>query len=119
MMFSLKQARILEALMTIPYYPREQHALILEQVYKFARSAQDANLEKFVDDAVQAMRQWSGVGELRGLWCNRYKPADGVEACSTLPGHSPADIENERLLAHHEVKALEKRKVILDALKGA
>ncbi len=32
------------------------------------------------------VKTWPGMGEVRGLYCLRFTPADGIEADCTLPG---------------------------------
>ena len=36
---------------------------------------------------------WPGPSEVRGLFCTRFKPADGKEADCQLPGYSSGDLE--------------------------
>jgi len=43
--------------------------------------------------AAQVHGTWEGPGELRAMFCCRYKPADGIEAYSQLPGFCGPDIE--------------------------
>jgi hypothetical protein len=94
MNFTPSQARFCQKLFLIPYYPRENHTDVLEEIAAFADRA-DA-LEWLIL-AASRLKQWPGVGELRGLYCTRFKPADGIEADCTLPGHRPAEIEAENL----------------------
>jgi hypothetical protein len=46
-----------------------------------------------VSEMVNHVGTWPGPAEVRGLFCSRYKPADGIEADCSLPGYSPADGE--------------------------
>lgn len=94
-MFSPEQADILDRLQLIPYYPKDHHHIVLEEIYEFARGAPNENLRWLARTAVASMKQWAGLPELRGLWCSKYKPADGIEADCNLPGHTPAEIEAE------------------------
>lgn len=82
-----------EELAAIPYFPQGSGArlAIAVQMGKFVENNQ--KLRWLVDSAVTAMDEWRGVGELRGLYCTRYKPSDGIERHSTLPGYTPADNE--------------------------
>jgi hypothetical protein len=43
-------------------------------------------------------RRWGGLSELRGLYCTRLKPADGIEADCHLPGYSANDCEAQHAL---------------------
>jgi hypothetical protein len=38
---------------------------------------------------------WNGPVELRGLFCTRFKPADGIKAnCTATMGFTPSDLES-------------------------
>jgi len=52
----------------------------------------DERLE-WLRGAVLGLNEWPGPGEIRGIYCTRFKPADGIEAYSALSGFSPADCE--------------------------
>ena len=41
-------------------------------------------LEWLVERALKLYSRWPGVGELRALYCSRFKPRDGVEAYSEI-----------------------------------
>ena len=54
-------------------------------------------LEWLVERALKLYSRWPGVGELRALYCSRFKPRDGVEAYSEIyqsgfPHESPAPV---------------------------
>ena len=38
--------------------------------------------------------EWKGTAELRGVFCTRFKPADGIEATCSIPGFRAGDIES-------------------------
>jgi hypothetical protein len=98
-----------EGLQLIPYYPKEQHSLVLKQLSKFI--SDQSMLEWFVDAAVNSMPRWMGIGELRGLWCQKRPPLDGVEADSNLPGYTPADNEARVIEEHARIKDAERKKL--------
>lgn len=92
-----EEAKICEALNLIKFYPREFHDAVLDDIAAFAGpEKRPERLRWLVKTAGLAMAAgWSN--ELRGLWCTRFQPADKIEAYSTLPGHTAADIESENL----------------------
>jgi hypothetical protein len=47
-------------------------------------------LHWLVTELVNHVGEWPGPAEVRGLFCSRYRPADGIEADCSLPGYSPA-----------------------------
>jgi len=48
--------------------------------------------------------KWHGPAELRAVLCTRFRPADGVEAFSSLPGFRPEDSEEQYLEQHEQQK---------------
>ncbi len=82
-----------ETLQAIPYYPTSgiAQAAIMREIAKFVD--QPDRLRWLVETAVGNMREWTGVPELRGLYCTRYKPADGNEADCTTPGYTANECE--------------------------
>ena len=59
---------------------------------------------------VDRVGEWQGPVELRGVFCTRFKPADGVEAdCQTSVGFRPADGELRSLTEHALLTEGEKR----------
>lgn len=46
---------------------------------------------------------WNGPQELRGVFCTRFKPKDGIEAnCATTVGFTPLDQEQRYIEQHRE-----------------
>lgn len=84
-----------EELAAIPFFPREEGAkfAVMRHLEKFVSGPRE--LRWLVDAAVGAMRKWEGVAELRGLYCTKFSPADGVESDCSLPGFTPADSEQK------------------------
>ena len=86
-------ASAVEELAAIPYFPQGAGAkvAIASQIAKFVGQANQ--LRWLIDSALNAMPEWKGIGELRGLHCTKFKPADGVEGWCTLSGYTPEDSE--------------------------
>ncbi|HEY1242204.1 MAG TPA: hypothetical protein VGF16_16685 [Bryobacteraceae bacterium] len=106
-----KVRELCRQLLTIPHYPRDEHDLVMESILEFAD--REDGLAWLVKAAKIAMTKanggWAGEGELRGLWCTRFKPADRVEADCTLPGHTPNEIESANVRAHNALLQSERK----------
>lgn len=62
-------------------------------------------LEWLVQNLVNHVSEWPGPAEVRGIYCTRFKPADGIENFNcTLPGFTPED--GEMASATRDVAAL-------------
>jgi hypothetical protein len=80
----------------IPFFPTHEQApaqgAIMRAILRFCDRLD--GLRWLTDTAVERMKKWEGVGELRALYCTRYRPADGLPAVDcTIPGFTPADSE--------------------------
>lgn len=85
--------KALEELSSIPFFPTAEAAQLVIGKHMLKFVSGPTELRWLVDSAVNAMRKWEGIPELRGLYCTRYKPVDGVEGTCSLAGYSPADNE--------------------------
>lgn len=64
-------------------------------------------LDWLVSTMVNQVGEWRGPKEFRGLFCTRFKPADGIEAdCLETPGFTGAALEARSIETHEERKAL-------------
>lgn len=52
-----------------------------------------AQLEWLISTMRDRVGKWEGPRELRGVFCTKFKPLDGIEATSTMPGFTPEDSE--------------------------
>ena len=87
------------------YFPRDPGAAagvmrLLAQMVPHKQA-----LDWLVDEMVNRIGKWHGPAELRGLLCNRYRPADGIERDCSIPGYTPGDGETRSLEAHAQLKA--------------
>jgi hypothetical protein len=82
----------------IPFFPRTAaaQAAIISALDSFVSTVDELNW--LTNTAINHMREWSSLAELRGLFCTRYKPRDGRQEYSSLPGFTAADSE----AAYHE-----------------
>lgn len=83
----------------IPFFPTGVGAktAVMRSLSSFVRERH--HLRWLIDAALNGMREWKGIAELRALYCTRWKPLDGVEGGScSIQGYTPADCE----MAHIE-----------------
>ncbi len=99
-------AGALEEMAAIPYFPESISArsAIGRQLEKFV--SDEAKLRWLVTKAIEVMPKWTGIPEMRGLYCTRFKPADGVEAYCSLPGYRAENCEAAHALAPVDYKQL-------------
>src|ERR1043166_7736980 len=88
----------------IPFFPTESVAIeiIAGEIMKIVEDPE--KLQWLTETACIKMPRWgseyqSGLGELRGLYCWRYRPVDGVEGWSSLPGYRAGDSEAAHMAA--------------------
>jgi hypothetical protein len=113
----------------IPFFPADEDARLeimrqLEAMIGYETlygSTPQERLDWLVDAAVNGMRRWGGIPELRGLLCSRWRPGDRIEAYSSLPGYRPEDSESLVLAEHRNHKAIEAGRMspkLLEATEG-
>ncbi len=51
---------------------------------------------------VNRVGEWPGPAQVRGLFCTRFRPADGIEADCSLPGYTADDCEAQSVAAGPE-----------------
>lgn len=102
---SEKDKAIIEAiseLSCLRYFPADAgtRTAIAKLIDRMTRSATEVRwLTRAMVDQVG---EWQGPKELRGILCQRFAPADGVEAESTHPKFS-AEANEARMLEAHQV----------------
>ena len=116
-----------EKLSAIPFFPSSDGA-VLEIMHQLKNmigggivygSTPQERLDWLVTVAVNAMRTWGGIPELRGLLCTRWKPADGIEGYSSLPGYTEQNSRSLTLAEHRNRKAIEAGKKLPKLLEAA
>lgn len=63
-------------------------------------------LDWLIQTMIDKVGRWHGPMELRGVFCTRYKPADGIEASCSVGEFSPEAIESRAALQSAEYRAL-------------
>src|SRR5438445_11019589 len=71
--------------------------LVAREMAKFVSTVE--SLEWLTQTAINHMRSWS-LTELRGIYCSRYRPADGVEESAT-----ETSVCADRERRYHEIEA--------------
>ena len=56
---------------------------------------------------IDRVGEWKGPKELRGIFCTRFKPRDGIEELSQTSGFTPEDSEMASIWESAERKRLE------------
>jgi hypothetical protein len=81
------------AMSSIPFFPKEEYSqrAIMAEIAKFADRPE--RVDWLASAALRSMREWRGVAELRGMYCTRFKPADGYDEYCSVPGFSANDCE--------------------------
>ncbi len=65
-------------------------------------------LDWLVATMINRVGEWKGPMELRGVFCWKFKPADGIEAnCIESAGFTPSDGEAQ----HHEIQSAERARL--------
>lgn len=73
-------------------------------------------LEWLISTMVDRVGVWNGPVELRGVFCTRFKPADGVEAtCTSTLGFTPEEMEMKAKVP--ELPQGEARRLLVDVSK--
>jgi len=69
--------------------------------------AKQEHLDWLVLALIDHAPEWPGPKEVRGLLCTRFKPRDGIEENTSIPGFSPADCETRNLERSERFRQLE------------
>ena len=80
----------------VPFFPKGERAqaMISELIGQFVNTREE--LDWLTLTACGHIRDWEksgGIAELRGLFCSRFRPADGIGAYSRTPGFTAEDFE--------------------------
>ncbi len=79
----------------MPFFPSSQDnskAVLIEQLISICGSDEQALW--LAMRMTQVFKRWPGEGEMRALYCKRFKPADGYEAVSNeFPEGFPSEAE--------------------------
>jgi hypothetical protein len=92
---------------SIPFYPTTTGGklAVMKVLRSMVSTKQQLNWLTFT--MVNKAGRWKGCGELRGVFCSRFKPADGIEAdCAETAGFTPGELEARTISDHEDRKAL-------------
>lgn len=86
------------------FYPGESATLDADLLQTLSSMVgTSAQLKWLIDTYVRQVGRWTNLHELRGIYCNRYRPADGIEAeCSETPGFTPDEQEMRYIASRDE-----------------
>lgn len=84
----------------LKYFPADQAARLVVMRLLAAMVGTSEQLAWLRSVMVNRVGEWPGTAELRALFATRFRPADGIEGKGycTIAGHTPSDIEAERLV---------------------
>ncbi len=91
------------------YFPADESGIVIAEVAKLLcrMVSTPAQLDWLVQTMIDQAGEWQGPTELRGVYCSRFKPADGIEAdCLTTPGFTAVAAEMRAITTHEEKKEL-------------
>lgn len=88
-------------------FPNDQHAReeIMRIIERMVGTKEQ--LDWLVSSMIDRVGEWKGPREMRGIFCTRFKPLDGIESYASAAGFTPADSESLCLVAHSGYKRLE------------
>lgn len=88
------------------YFPRDESGqkAIMKLVQRMVERPDQ--LRWLINTMIDQVGEWKGPTELRGVYCSRYKPLDGIEADSSHARFSPESNESRAMLEHAAVKRL-------------
>ena len=87
-------AQGVEKLGALRYFPPAEgaHKAVMELLYRMIETPEQ--LDWLVVTMIDRVGEWKGTAELRGVYCTRFKPLDGVEGiCSETPGFTAPELE--------------------------
>lgn len=101
-------ARAVEELGSLKFFPPASgaHGAVMNLLYRMVETPDQ--LQWLVRTMIDRVGQWHGTMELRGVYCTRFKPKDGIEgSCSETRGFTPEELETAQpqtlaLPASHE-----------------
>jgi hypothetical protein len=77
--------RIVGELRVLKFFPNDESSMNAIVRLCGSMCSSEAQVRWLVDRMTSGIyREWPGIGEMRGCFCNRYKPADGITAYSTV-----------------------------------
>jgi hypothetical protein len=80
-----KAAEKIAQLGMLSFFPTEQHARAGVVALVCEMASDSAQVDWLVRRCLQLWSKWEGPGELRAVFCSKFRPRDGVEVCSLLP----------------------------------
>ena len=102
----LEIAKAVEDFGCLRYFPNEPGAreAVMELLERMVESPEA--LRWLVRTMIDEVGEWQGPMELRGVYCTRFPPADGVEAWSSCGKFSPEAIESRAAIESAKYRAL-------------
>lgn len=108
-------ALAVQRLAILKYFPSGD--IVQEEIMSLFERMVDKpeRLDWLVSVLIDQVGEWPGPKEVRAIYCTRFKPADGVEAWSNLPGFTAMDSESLSYERHGQLTEGEKARKELAA----
>jgi hypothetical protein len=88
---------------TMPYWSEAARASVMRYLAEMCPHREA--LRWLVRQVVNYAAKWPGLAEVRGILCQRYDPADGIDGYSTIPGYRADDAEMRYILRERQAFA--------------
>lgn len=85
----------------IPFFPRGEAGMAMVQSAMERFVSTKEQLDWLTVTACDVMQRFS-LPELRGIFCTRFAPADGVYTAAESPGYTPEDAMSRSEMTYHE-----------------
>jgi hypothetical protein len=95
------------ALGALSFFPSDApaRAAIMQLIQRMVPTV--AQLDWLVSTMLNRVGEWKGPKELRGVFCSRFKPADGIETdCAATVGFTPNELATQAIGGHEDMKLL-------------
>jgi len=91
----------------LDFFPKEdcEREAVMKLIERMVESKRQ--LDWLIATMIDRVGKWKGPKEFRGIFCTRFKPADGVEVdCRETVGFTPGELESGSIAKHEELKGL-------------
>jgi hypothetical protein len=111
-MINEKEAILAAARFSIlKFYPSEPAARSEVALLMMSLCATQEQLDWLVSTVVAKLSEWPGPGALRGMFCTRFKPLDGIEANCSIAGFTAED--GEAAASYQQIEAPRAQKMLV------
>lgn len=91
-----------EVLGALRFFPSDSGSRIGIKHVLRSMVGEEKQLDWLINTMLNQVGEWRGTVDLRGIYCTRFKPAEGLEATTSTAGFSQDDLEAESSTKHLE-----------------